>query len=96
MVVEVDVVPKERLVVEREDVGEVGYCDPDDDEDDEVDVCRGNVDLSVLLVVVVLLVLVNLRMCSLLYTSIACKSSLYLSDAAVIKRIRLASICCCC
>jgi hypothetical protein len=47
-------------------------------------------------VVVVLLLFVNLRICSLLYVSMACKSPLYFSVAAVIKRLRLASISCRC
>jgi hypothetical protein len=71
--------------------------DPDDDDvDDEVDVCGGNTDVLVSLVLVVLLSFVNLRICSLLYVSIACKSPLYLFVAAVIKRLRLASISCRC
>jgi hypothetical protein len=73
--------------------GEDCGCDPDDDDDDdEVDVCRGNVDVLVLPVVMLLLLLMILRAFASACKSIACKSPLYLSVAAVIKRLRLESM----
>jgi hypothetical protein len=71
-------------------------CDPDvDDDDDEVDVCGGNVDVLVLPVIMVLLFM-SLRASVSAFMLIACKSPLYFSVADAIKRMRLASMSCCC